>query len=73
MLSPSRLYWVEHLKGGGVMNLTNIQYTKIRKQINNEYLDAKVECLQQSPMVDNDSSNFFEPMADYLALLIIKK
>lgn len=55
------------------MNLTNIQYTKIRKQINNEYLDAKVECLQQSPMVDNDSSNFFEPMADYLALLIIKK
>lgn len=55
------------------MNLTNIQYTKIRKQINNEYLDAKVECLQQSHMTDNDSSNFFEPMADYLALLIIKK
>lgn len=67
----SRLYLVVTPKGGGTVNKTTVQYSKNRKELNNKYVKVEIECFQQSPMTDNDSSEFFEPMADYLAQLII--
>lgn len=58
-------------QGGGTVNKITIQYSKKRKDLNNKYVKETIECFQQSPMTDNDSSEFFEPMADYLAQLII--
>lgn len=55
------------------MQLLKIQITKQRgKSPYIDYCNDKIKCLQQSNIVDNDWCDFFKPMAEYIALQMIK-
>lgn len=56
------------------MQLVKIMVTKQRGK--NPYIDFcndMITCLQQSTIADNDWLEFLKPMAEYIALLMIKK